>query len=238
MKEKKALPVNHKPTILLIEDEKPIRRFVKPYLEGREFKVIEAKNGEEGLTLASSRRPDVILLDLGLRDMNGLTVLQRLRQWAKMPVIILTARNRDKEKVEGLDAGADDYVCKPFTVEVLAARIRESLRYLKVLNRQAEDRVFQTHDLRVDINAQKVTLRDQEVQLTPVEYHILSFLFQHLGNPVTQKMLMDEIWGPHNGQVSALKLNIHSLREKIEFDAAFPQYLLTEPGVGYRLRGR
>jgi two-component system, OmpR family, KDP operon response regulator KdpE len=228
----------NKHLVLLIEDEKPIRRFIKPYLETKDFKVVEAKNGEEGLALASSHKPEVILLDLGLPDMDGMVVLHRLREWTKIPVIILTARGKDKEKVEGLDAGADDYLAKPFDIEELVARIRAALRHLPQMKQQNDEPVFRTHDLKVDPEARLVTLRDKEIHLTPNEYNLLAFLFQHVGTPVTQKMIMDEIWGPHSGQESALRIYIHQLRQKIESDAAFPQYILTEPGVGYRLRGK
>ena len=223
--------------ILLIEDEKPIRRFVKPYLESKDFKVVEAVTGQEGLSLASSHKPDLILLDLGLPDMDGLDVLRRLREWTKIPVLILSARGKDKEKVEGLEAGADDYLAKPFSVEELMARIGVSLRHLFDMKQQGEEPVFQTPDFKVDLEARLVTVRGKETHLTPNEYEILAFLIRNAGKVVTLKQVTEEVWGPHSGnQESALRLYIHQLRQKLEADAALPRYILTEPGVGYRLK--
>jgi two-component system, OmpR family, KDP operon response regulator KdpE len=236
---KKDSPSAPKPVVLLIEDEKPIRRFVKPYLESLNFKVIEAKNGKEGLALASSGKPEVILLDLCLPDMDGLEVLGQLRQWTQVPVIILTARDKDKEKVKGLDAGADDYLIKPFDVTELAARIRVALRHLALTKPQAEEPAFQTGDLKMDWAAHIVTVRGKEVHLTPNEYDILAFLAKHVGNPVTHKMIVEAIWGRYQSdQDVSLRIHIHNLREKIEEDVLQPEYILTEPGVGYRLKGR
>jgi two-component system, OmpR family, KDP operon response regulator KdpE len=223
--------------ILLIEDEKPIRRFVKPYLEIQDFKVIEAQTGEEGLALASSHKPELILLDLGLPDMDGLMVLRRLREWTKIPVIILTARGKDQDKVEGLNAGADDYLAKPFSVEELMARIRVSLRHLDDMKRQGAEPVFQTKDFKVDLDARLVTVKGKEIHPTPNEYSLLAILIHHAGKVVTQKQIIDEIWEPHSAdQESSLRIYIHQLRDKLESDAGLPKYILTEPGVGYRLK--
>ncbi len=223
--------------VLLIEDEKPIRRFIKPYLETQNFKVIEAKTGEEGLALASSHKPEIILLDLGLPDMDGMLVLNRLREWTKIPVIILTARGKDKEKVEGLNAGADDYLAKPFDVEELLARIRVGLRHFEDTKRQGAKPVFKTHDFKVDLDARLVSVRGKEIHLTPNEYDLLALLIRHAGKVVTQKQIIDEIWGPHSpDQESSLRIYIHQLREKLEDNAGLPKYILTEPGVGYRLK--
>jgi two-component system KDP operon response regulator KdpE len=227
----------NKHVVLIIEDEKAIRRFVKPYLETHGFKVIEAKTGEEGLALASSHKPEVILLDLGLPDMDGMLVLSRLREWTKIPVIILTARGKDKEKVQGLEAGADDYLAKPFAVDELLARIRVCLRHLDDMKRQGAEPIFKTPDFKVDLDARLVTVKGKEVHLTPNEYHLLTLLIHHAGKVVTQKQIIDEIWGPHSpDQESSLRIYIHQLREKMESDAALPKYILTEPGVGYRLK--
>ena len=183
--------------VLLIEDEKPIRRFIKPYLETQNFKVIEAKTGEEGLALASSHKPEIILLDLGLPDMDGMLVLNRLREWTKIPVIILTARGKDKEKVEGLNAGADDYLAKPFDVEELLARIRVGLRHFEDTKRQGAKPVFKTHDFKVDLDTRLVSVRGKEIHLTPNGSDLLALLIRHAGKVVTQKQIIDEIWGPH-----------------------------------------
>ncbi len=229
--------MSNKYSVLMIEDEKPIRRFLKPYLESHDFKVIEAVNAQEGLSLASSHKPDLILLDLGLPDQDGLVVLRRLREWTQVPVIILTARGKEKEKVEGLDAGADDYLGKPFDVEELMARIRVALRHLNSIKQQGEEPVFETHDFKVDLAARIVTVRGKEVHLTPNEYGLLAFLVRHAGKVVTQKLIINEIWGPNNDdQGRSLRLYIHQLRQKMEVDPALPRYILTEPGVGYRLK--
>jgi two-component system KDP operon response regulator KdpE len=226
-----------KQAILLIEDEKPIRRFIRPYLESKHFKVIEAVNAEEGLALASSHKPALILLDLGLPDKDGMEVLRRLREWTKTPVIILTARGSDKEKVEGLNAGADDYLAKPFAIEELEARIRVALRHLAEMKRQGEEPVFETRDFKVDLDARLVTVRGKETHLTPNEYDLLAILIRHAGKMVTQKAILDEIWGPHSvEQENSLRIYIHQLRQKIEPDPALPRYIQTEPGVGYRLK--
>jgi two-component system KDP operon response regulator KdpE len=223
--------------VLLIEDEKPIRRFVKPYLELKGFKIVEAVNGEEGLALASSYNPDIILLDLGLPDMDGLAVLRRLREWTKIPVIILTARGREKEKVEGLNSGADDYLAKPFDVEELMARIGVALRHRNEIKRRGDEPVFRTKYFMVDLEARVLTVKGKEVHLTPNEYHLLALLIHHAGKVVTQKQMVEEIWGPHSAeQESSLRLYIHQLRQKMEPDAALPRFILTEPGVGYRLK--
>jgi two-component system KDP operon response regulator KdpE len=236
---KKVIKMPPKPLVLLIEDEKSIRRFIKPYLESLDFKVIEAKTGQEGLALASSRKPEVILLDLGLPDMDGMEVLDQLRKWTQIPVIILTARGKEKEKVEGLDAGADDYLAKPFDVTELAARIRVAMRHIELAKPPAEEPPFETRDLKVDRAARIVTVRGREVHLTPNEYDILIFLAKHVGNPVTHRMIMDEVWARHSGdQEVSLRIHIHNMREKIEADVLTPEYILTEPGVGYRLKGQ
>ncbi len=223
--------------VLMIEDEKPIQRFLKPYLESHDFKVIEAGTAQEGLALASSHKPDLILLDLGLPDQDGLVVLRRLREWSQVPVIILTARGKEKEKVEGLDSGADDYLAKPFDVEELMARIRVALRHLNSIKQHGDEPVFETPDFKVDLAARIVTVRGKEVHLTPNEYGLLAFLVRHAGKVVTQKLIINEIWGPNSDdQGRSLRLYIHQLRQKMEAHPALPKYILTEPGVGYRLK--
>jgi two-component system KDP operon response regulator KdpE len=234
---KRVFTMANKYLVLMIEDEKPIRRFLKPYLESHDFKVVEAENAQEGLGLASSHKPDLILLDLGLPDMDGLVVLRRLREWTKVPIIILTARGKEKEKVEGLDAGADDYLAKPFDVEELMARIRVALRHLTHMNLQGDDPVFETLDFKVDLAARIVTVHGKEVHLTPNEYNLLALLIRHAGKVVTQKLIVNEIWGPGGDEQGRnLRLYIHQLRQKMESNPALPQYILTEPGVGYRLK--
>jgi two-component system KDP operon response regulator KdpE len=229
--------MSNKYLILMIEDEKPIRRFLKPYLESHDFKVIEAETAQEGLDLAASHKPDIILLDLGLPDKDGLVLLKRLREWSRIPVIILTARGKEREKVEGLDAGADDYLAKPFDVEELMARIRVALRHSNSLKQPGEESLFQVPDFKVDMAARVVTVREKEVHLTPNEYNLLTILIRYAGKVVTQKQIMSEIWGPNSDdQGRSLRLYIHQLRQKMETDPGLPRYIVTEPGVGYRLK--
>jgi len=234
---KQASKMVNKQLILMVEDEKPIRRFLKPYLETRGFKVVEACDGKEALALAASHKPDLILLDLGLPDMDGLAVLKRLREWSQVPIIILTARGKEKEKVEGLDGGADDYLAKPFDIEELMARVRVALRHLERLKQPGDEPVFETADFKVDLAARIVTVRGQEVHLTPNEYNLLALLIRHAGKVVTQKLILTEVWGASgDDQGRSLRLYIHQLRQKMESDPALPRYILTEPGVGYRLK--
>ncbi len=224
-------------TILLIEDEQPIRRFLKPTLTSQGFKFLEAETGEEGLSLASSHNPDLVLLDLGLPDLDGLEVLRRLREWSTVPVIIITARGKEKDKIAGLDAGADDYLTKPFGVGELMARLRVALRHSQRVKQGREESVFETPDFRVDMAARVVTVRGQEVHLTPNEYDLLAVLIRFAGKVVTQKQILKEVWGPASGdQIQYLRIYIYQLRHKIEADPDRPQYILTDSGVGYRLK--
>lgn len=225
-------------TVLVIEDEQPIRRFLKPSLQSQGFKVIEADRGEEGLALASSHNPDIVLLDLGLPDMDGLEVVKRLREWTDLPVIILTARGKEKDKIAGLDAGADDYLTKPFDVGELLARMRVALRHSRrAKSGEKQDPVFETPDFKVDLSSRVVTVRGKGTHLTPNEYDLLACLIRHAGKVVTQKQILQEVWGPASGdQVQYLRIYIHQLRRKIEADPDRPRYLLTESGVGYRLK--
>jgi two-component system KDP operon response regulator KdpE len=223
--------------VLMIEDEAPIRRFLKPALESQNFKVIEAVTAEEGLSLASSHQPDVILLDLGLPDMDGLEVIKRLREWTAIPIIVLTAREKEKDKILGLDAGADDYLTKPFDIGELMARLRVALRHLQKVKQGDKEPVFETKDFKVDLSSRVVTIRGQEVHLTPHEYDLLALLVRHAGKVVTQKQILKEIWGPAAGdQTQYLRLYIHQLRQKIEPNSNRPRYIVTEPGIGYRLK--
>jgi two-component system KDP operon response regulator KdpE len=225
-------------TVLIIEDELAIRRFLKPTLQSQGFKVLESVKGEEGLALASSHNPDIILLDLGLPDLDGLEIVKRLREWTTTPIIIITARGKEKDKIAGLDAGADDYLTKPFDVGELMARIRVALRHAQTVKQGGkQDPVFETPDFKVDLSARVVTVRGKEVHLTPNEYDLLSFLIRHAGKVVTQKQILQEVWGPASGdQVQYLRIYVYQLRQKIEADPDRPRYIVTESGVGYRLK--
>jgi two-component system KDP operon response regulator KdpE len=222
--------------VLVVEDEAPIRRFLKTALEAQGFKMLEALNGTQALTLAASHNPDIILLDLGLPDIDGLEVIRRIREWSHTPIIVISARGKDTEKVEGLDAGADDYLTKPFSVEELSARIRVAIRHL-TQSRKKDEPVFQTGELQVDLARRIVWVGGAEIHLTPIEFKLLAVLVRHCGKVVTQKQLLKEVWGyTSHEQAHYLRNYIHHLRHKLEADPARPVYLSTEPGVGYRLK--
>lgn len=227
-----------KPLVLLIEDEAPIRRFLRASLTSQSYRLVEAETGAEGLALAGSHAPDIIILDLGLPDMDGLDVIVRLREWSAVPVIILTARGKEQDKIAGLDAGADDYLTKPFSVGELAARIRVALRHSTLHEGETPESIFKTGDLCVDLSSRRITRGDREIQLTPIQYKLLAMLVRHAGKIVTQKQLHHEVWGPGatSDQQQNVRIYIHQLRHKIEDDPARPRYLLTEPWVGYRLK--
>jgi two-component system KDP operon response regulator KdpE len=221
--------------ILIVEDELPMLRFLRNALEAHPFKLIEATTGKEAIAKATSYNPDLVLLDLGLPDMDGLEVLSRIRGWSKVPVVILSARGQEQDKIRGLDAGADDYLAKPFSVGELLARIRACLRR-STLGEQDQP-VFQTGDLRVDMAKRQVFVKDEEVRLTPIEYKLLTEFVRHAGKVLTHRHLLKEVWNIHNmEQVHCVRIFVHQLRQKIEEDSARPRYILGEPGVGYRLK--
>jgi two-component system KDP operon response regulator KdpE len=222
--------------VLVVEDEAPIRRFLKTALEAQGFKLLEASTGTQAMTMAASHNPDVILLDLGLPDIDGLAVIKRIREWSHTPIIVISARGKDTEKVEGLDAGADDYLAKPFSVEELSARMRVAIRHL-TRARGKDEPVFHTGELRVDLAGRMVWVAGAEIHLTPIEFKLLAVLVRHSGKVVTQRQLLKEVWGHHSDeQAHYLRNYIHHLRHKVEADPARPVYLSTEPGVGYRLK--
>lgn len=221
--------------ILIVEDEKPIRRFLRISLESHGYRVTEAIDGAEALREMTAAPPDAVILDLGLPDQDGLDVLARLREWSRIPVIVLSARGREADKVIALDAGADDYLTKPFGVDELLARIRVALRHANSSD-APESPVFVTGELTVDLAKRQVKLGGSEVHLTPTEYRLLTTLVKHAGKVVSHRLLLKEVWGPASVEENQyLRVYLGQLRRKIERDPARPQYLLTEPGVGYRL---
>lgn len=223
------------PLILLVEDEPQMRRFLRVSLEGSGYRYLEAGTGEEGLQLAAQQRPDAILLDLGLPDMDGLALVARLREWSRTPVIVISARGQETDKVDALDAGADDYLTKPFGTRELLARLRVALRH--AVPETGEDPVFNLGRWRVDLSKRQVLVDDKEVHLTPLEYSLFTTLIRHAGKVVTHRQLLKEVWGGVAGaQPLYLRVYMAQLRHKLEEDASRPQYLQTEPGVGYRLR--
>lgn len=220
--------------VLVIEDEQPIRRFLRASLTNEGYRVSEATSGEEGLRMASSHPPDLVVLDLGLPDLDGQVVLQRLREWFTAPVIILSARDQESQKIQALDQGADDYVSKPFGMGELLARMRTAMRHAYRVG--ADATTITIGDLRVDLVARIVYRRDQEIHLTPLEYKLLVTMLQYAGKVLTHRFLLREVWGPQNSQENHyLRVFVASLRRKIEDDPARPRYILTEQGVGYRL---
>jgi two-component system KDP operon response regulator KdpE len=231
-----ARPAGSGPTLLVIEDEAPIRRFLRPSLVSQGYRVIEAASGQDGLLEAAQRQPDLIILDLGLPDLDGLEVIRRLREWTGRPIIVLSARGAEPDKVTALDAGADDYVAKPFAVGELLARVRVALRHAARADRETGETTFAVGELRVDLARRQVWVGNTEVRLTPIEYRLLAILVQHAGRVVTHRQLLREAWGP--GQVEQthyLRVYLANLRRKLEADPARPRFLRTEPGVGYRL---
>ena len=217
---------------LVIDDEPQIRRLLRVTLEANGYRVFDAATGQDGIAQAAQRRPDVVLLDLGLPDLDGLEVLKRLREWNRVPVIILSVRDREDDKVAALDAGADDYVTKPFATGELLARLRAALRHLQP---QGADAVFRSGDLEVDLSARVVRRRGQEVKLTPTEYSLLRLFVTHAGKVLTHRQLLTEVWGPKAvEQTHYLRVHIAHLREKIEAVPSQPELIRTEPGIGYR----
>ncbi len=222
------------PRILVVDDEKAIRRFLQTSLTANGYTVFEAANGTEALTAVVNHRPDVVILDLGLPDMEGTEVTVRLREWTRLPIIILSVRGQETDKITALDAGADDYLTKPFSVGELMARIRVVLR--RVANNDHTDSVFTTDGLEIDLARRLVKVGGQEVQLTPTEYDLLRALVRHAGKVLTHQHLLREVWGMgYEAEAHLLRVNISNLRRKLEQNPARPHYILTEPGVGYRL---
>lgn len=222
-----------KPTALIIDDEVQIRRLLHIVLEGDGYRVLESESGEQGLSDIALRRPDIVLLDLGLPKIDGLTVLRRLREWSRVPVLVLTVRAGAEEKVAALDAGADDYVTKPFDSPELLARLRAIQRRTPL---GSEDPYFQAGHLAIDFNARTVTVKGHEVKLTSTEYALLRVLARHAGKVVTHKQLLREVWGPNAEEQSQyLRVYMTHLRKKIELPGATEKLLRTESGIGYRL---
>ena len=224
------------PVVVLIEDEPQIRRFLRATLTGQGYRLFEATTGADGLVEVGSRQPDVVIVDLGLPDMDGLEVIRQLREWTDVPVIVLSARGQERDKVTALDAGADDYVSKPFGAGELLARIRVALRHTAGASHEADEAAFKVGELHVDLLRRRVFVGDGEVHLTPIEYKLLTTLVRHSGKVVTHQQLLREVWGPtHTDQAHYVRVYMAHLRHKLEAEPARPRYLLTEPGVGYRL---
>jgi two-component system, OmpR family, KDP operon response regulator KdpE len=222
--------------ILIIEDDPQIRRVLRATLGAEQYRFCEAFTAQEGLAQAQSRQPNLVLLDLGLPDQDGLEVIRTLRRTTQTPIIVISARGQEKDKIEALDLGADDFVSKPFAVGELLARIRAALRRAAVIRNGAEGARFRTGNIGVDLEARLVRVGGAEVHLTPIEFRLLETLVKHAGKVVTQRQLLVEVWGPQSSeQAQYLRVYMTQLRRKLEADPARPRYLRTETGVGYRL---
>ena len=226
------------PLILVIEDEAAMRRFLRVSLESNGYRWLEAASASDGLAQAAQRNPDLVLLDLGLPDQDGLEVTARLREWAKMPIIVISARGQEEDKVRALDAGADDYLTKPFGVNELLARIRVALRHAQGAGGTTAP-VLEIGTLKLDLDRREVFVDGKEVHLTPIEYKLLALLARHAGKVLTHRQILKEVWGPNQSEhTHYVRVHMAELRKKIESNPARPTFLATEPGVGYRLRDR
>jgi two-component system KDP operon response regulator KdpE len=220
--------------VLVVDDEQAIRRFLRVTLISQAYTVIEAASGQEALSGVATQRPDLVILDLGLPDIDGVEVVRMLREWTQIPIIILSVRRSESDKIAALDAGADDYLTKPFGVGELLARLRASLRRAALTICEP---VFVNGSLKVDLERRVVTVSEREVQLTPHEYELLRIFITHAGKVLTHRHLLREVWGAEYGdELHMLHVNISNLRRKIEPDPTRPQFIITEPGVGYRLK--
>jgi two-component system, OmpR family, KDP operon response regulator KdpE len=222
------------PRILIVDDERPIRRYLHVSLTAAGYTVFEAATGAEAIQSAVSNRPEVIILDLGLPDLSGFEVIEQLREWTDTPILILSIREDERDKVAALDLGADDYLTKPFGNEELLARVRVALRRAAQTN---PDHILQAGELQIDLDRRLVFISDTEVSLTPTEYDLLRVLMQNAGKVLTHNQLLRMVWGhEYDSETHLLRVNLSNLRRKVETDPSRPRYILTEPGVGYRLR--
>jgi two-component system KDP operon response regulator KdpE len=224
-------------TVLLIEDERQMRRFLRVALQSEKYSVLEAETAADGLSQAATRNPDVVLLDLGLPDMDGLEVIEKLREWSIVPVIVISAREQEGDKIKALDRGADDYLTKPFGAGELLARIRAALRHAAPKSQDQREAVFVSEELRIDFLKRQVYCGTQEIHLTPIEYRLLTVLVRNAGRVMTHRQILKEVWGPpYVEQTHYLRGGGGRRGKKIETDSARPRFLLNEPGIGYRFK--
>ncbi len=225
------------PIIIVVEDDSAIRRFLRTSLIPQGFNVYETDCGKQGIVEVSTRKPDLLILDLGLPDIDGVEVIKAVRTWSTVPIIILSARNHEQQKIDALDAGADDYLTKPFGFGELLARIRVALRHSLGSLERSQSEVFTTANLKVDMLHRIVSIDDQEVHLTPIQYRLLTVLVKNAGKVMTQQQILKEVWGPsYQENAHYLRIYMSQLRQKLEADPTQPKLLLTESGVGYRLK--
>lgn len=223
--------------VLVVEDEPQMLRFLRASLSSHDFRVLEASTAAEAVATATTNTPELVLLDLGLPDLDGIELTRRLREWTRVPIIVISARGREEDKVEALDAGADDYLTKPFGVNELLARMRVALRHAEQASLGTQSPVLEFGPLKIDLERRQVTLEGHEVHLTPIEYKLLVLLAHNAGKVLTHRQILKEVWGPaFMGQPHYVRVRMAELRKKIEIDPARPKLLITEPGVGYRLR--
>lgn len=228
--------MNNNPLILIVEDDNHIKNLISTTLKVNKYNYLIATSGNEAIMLAVSHKPDIILLDLGLPDMDGLEIIKNVRKWSNMPIIVISARSEDKDKIDALDLGADDYITKPFSVEELLARIRVATRRLNSINEKQVESVFKNGDLTIDYSAGCVYLYDKELHLTPIEYKLLCLLSKHIGKVLTHTYITTEIWGTTwESDVASLRVFMTTLRKKIERDSVESKYIQTHIGVGYRM---
>lgn len=222
--------------ILIVEDDSQIRNFIAYALKGEGFSYKAVQNGENALSLLVSEKFDLLLLDLGLPDIDGIQIIEKVREWSDMPILVVSARDQDREKVSALDIGADDYLTKPFSSAELMARIRVALRHIRKLNKGKENTIFKVGDLQIDLDKRIVELEGTQIHVTPMEYSLLALFFKNIGKVLTTGYILKEVWGVDYGSdTQALRTLMAALRRKVEKNPAKPRYIMTEVGVGYRL---
>jgi len=225
------------PLVLVVEDEEQMRKFIRIALTSHGYRVVEASTGAEAVREATAYAPDLVLLDLGLPDMDGLEVAARLREWSAVPILVISARGQEESKVKALDGGADDYITKPFGAPELMARIRVALRHAATTHEAPSQTIEIGQDIQIDLVRRIVVVRGDETHFTPIEYKLLTTLAKHAGMVMTHRHLLEQVWGPgHAHQMQYLRVYMTQLRHKLERDSARPRFLITEPGIGYRLR--
>lgn len=231
------MKMNNEPLILIVEDDEAISSFTSAILASNNYKTVKTGKGKDAVSMAASYCPDLILLDLGLPDLDGIEVLKAVREWSNVPIVIVSARGHEREKVEALDFGADDYITKPFGTAELLARIRTEIRHSRRNQSRiglAETKII-VNELEINYDKRRVSVRGQEIHLTPIEYKIVSLLSQYLGKVLTYEYIMKNIWGPYTNEIDSLRVNMANLRRKLEDNPAEPKYIITELGIGYRM---
>lgn len=227
--------MNKNPLIMIVEDEEAICNFISAVLSSNDYNLIKTGKGKEAISMAASHSPDLILLDLGLPDIDGIEVIKNIREWSGVPIIVVSARGHEREKVEALDLGADDYITKPFGTSELLARIRTEIRHSRKNTDGGLIETVHVGDLEINYEKRQVLVRKREVHLTPIEYKIISLLSQYLGKVLTYEFIIKEVWGPYAFEIQALRVNMANIRRKLEDNPAEPKYIVTEVGVGYRM---